>query len=88
VYTNELAEETLRTNFEHWLREAIRTGAAGAHLQPVTPLTPETWQAIDAVAAAVASESGRLQAVVLDARRAFERQLDKTHPVTAHTAAA
>lgn len=79
--TNELPEETVRVNFEHWLREAVRTGARGAHLQPLTPLTTQTWEAIDAVADAVSAGSGRLNSAVLDARRALERQFDQTHPV-------
>jgi hypothetical protein len=88
--TNELPEETVRINFEHWLQQAVRTGERGAHLQPLTLLTPETWQAVDAVADAVSRGSRRLPAVVLDARRALERQLDQTHPVahTGHVSAA
>lgn len=88
--TSEVAEETVRINFEHWLHEAVRTGVRAGHLQPLTLLTPQTWEAIDAVADAVAAGNVRLQPVVLDARRALERQLDLTHPVahTAHTAAA
>ncbi|MBO0678323.1 hypothetical protein JRC04_12700 [Mycolicibacterium sp. S2-37] len=88
--TNEVPEATVRINFEHWLHEAIRTGVRGAHLQPLTLLTPQTWEAIDAVADAVSASGGRLQAVVLSARRALERQLDQTHPVahTSHVSAA
>ena len=87
MYTNELAEETVRANFEHWLREAINRGVRGGHLQPLTPLTEQTWQAIDAVADAVAGNTGRLQAEVFAARRALERQFDQTHPVTTTAAA-
>ncbi|WP_422746338.1 hypothetical protein ACN27E_01875 [Mycobacterium sp. WMMD1722] len=88
--TSEVPEETVRINFEHWLHEAVRTGVRAGHLQPLTLLTPQTWEAIDAVADAVSAKTTRLQAVVLDARRAFERQLDQTHPVVqaGHIAAA
>lgn len=85
MFTNEFPEETLRINFEHWLCSAIRTGARCAHLQPLTPLTVETWQAIDDVADAAAAVGGdsthvaRLQNVVLAARDQFARQLDGTH---------
>jgi hypothetical protein len=84
MYTNEFPEETLRINFEHWLCEAIRTGVRNAHLQPLTPLTTHTWQAIDEVADAAAAVGGqsahvaRLQDVVLAAREQFSRQLDAT----------
>lgn len=82
MYTNEFPEETLRINFEHWLAEAIRTGARNGHLQPLTPLTAQTWQAIDEVAdaaATIGSQSAhvaRLQNVVAAARDQFAHQLD------------
>lgn len=85
MFTNEFPEETLRNNFEFWLCEAIRTGARNAHMQPVTPLTAQTWQAIDEVADAAAAVGGqsahveRLQNVVLAARDQFAHQLHGTH---------
>lgn len=88
MYTNEFPEETLRINFEHWLCEAIRTGVRNAHLQPLTPLSAQTWQAIDEVADAAAAAGGqsahvvRLQNVVLAARDRFARQLDGTQHAT------
>ena len=88
MYTNEFPEEILRINFEHWLCEAIRTGVRNAHLQPVTPLSAPTWQAIDEVADAAAAVGGesahvaRLQDVVLAARDRFARQLDRTQHTT------
>lgn len=91
MYTNELAEDTVRENFEHWLAQAMRSGNRGAHLQPLTPLTAETWQAIDAVADAAAQVSGasayvrRLEDAVAAARAAFEHQVAGLphHPVHA-----
>lgn len=81
MYTNELTEEVLRENFEHWLDQAVRSGNRGGHLQPVTPLTVQTWQAIDAVADAAGSVSGasaylrRLEEAVDAARHVFELQV-------------
>lgn len=86
MFTNEFPEETLRINFEHWLMEAIRTGARNAHLQPLTPLSPQTWQSIDEVADAAAAVGGqsahvaRLQNVVLAAREQFGRELTGVRP--------
>ncbi|WP_234880358.1 hypothetical protein [Mycolicibacterium litorale] len=65
--------------------EAIRTGVRNGHLQPLTPLTTQTWQLIDEVADAAAAVGGqsahvaRLQDVVLAARDQFARQLDGSH---------
>lgn len=95
MYTNEFADDIVRANFEHWLDEAVRTGERGAHLQPVTPLSSQTWQAIDAVADAAAaigdasSRDVRLQAAVAAARDELARQLERTHhtPVELHRAA-
>lgn len=81
MYTNELAEETVRENFEHWLAQAMRSGNRGAHLQPMTPLTARTWQAIDAVADAAAQVSGasayrrRLEDAVVAARAVFDQEV-------------
>lgn len=81
MYTCELTEEILRENFEHWLDQAVRSGNRGSHLQPMTALTVQTWQAIDAVADAAASVSGasayvrRLEEAVDVARHVFELQI-------------
>jgi hypothetical protein len=85
MFTNEFPEETLRINFEHWLMEAIRSGSRNAHLQPLTPLSSQTWQSIDEVADAAAAIGGqsahvaRLQNMVLAAREQFARELNGSH---------
>jgi hypothetical protein len=93
MYTSELTEEVLRENFEHWLDQAVRSGNRGAHLQPVTPLTVQTWQAIDAVADAAAQMGGatayarRLQDAVTAARGVFELQVTGAPHDTVHAIA-
>ncbi|TFV58481.1 hypothetical protein E4P42_11710 [Mycobacterium sp. PS03-16] len=85
MYTNDFADDIVRDNFEHWLDEAVRTGERGSHLQPVTPLSVQTWQAIDAVADAVAAigdaavRDARLQAAIAAARDEVDRQIERTH---------
>jgi hypothetical protein len=93
MYTNELTEEVLRENFEHWLDQAVRSGNRGAHLQPVTALSLRTWQAIDAVADAASQVSGastyarRVQDAVSAARLVFDHEVAGSPHDTHHAIA-